>query len=431
MASIPYGPNNGMAELLQRLVNTAGFRGMGGGISGDGVRGIASAAGPIGRAFNNLGSTVRGASLNTSNGIGGNLGGGIGAIAGRLGSALGNGGQQPQQQDPLMDLYNQLINQLSSPVQMPTGVDTEDLMKQIQGAINPIYDQRASQAKSQDAYGRQEVEDMYRSLSNDYERLAPEQIAQAEAAKKEVEQMYGQLRSNVEGSYSRVSKEQGDLFKQLGIESALPSVLEDQAPAVTDALTAANQNQAQQEQRYTDIGQMDATYMREGSPIATMRGNEIQTDMLSQLDDYLKQIEAERSSGIQTAYMDQLGQANSLLGQQQQTAQGEAARRQEMLWNILQSQLQGNNQQLTPDSFMGSLPGAVQQSVASAFTQLQRSPEAVYGKTHDPRSADPGSFTETTPQWYMAQADEMLKAGQITPEVHQALLMYMQLRFKQ
>ena len=87
----------------------------------------------------------------------------------------------------------------------------------------------------------------------------------------------------------------------------------------------------------------------------------------------------------------------------------------------------GKQQELTPDSFMASLDPRIQQSVAGAFTQLQRSPEAIYGKVEDPRNPVPGTFVETTPEWYLAQADEMLKRGQITPEQHQALLMYIQL----
>jgi hypothetical protein len=422
MVDLPYGSDS-LTKLLLRLTQkgSSGFRG-----AGNAARDAVSFTGPLGQGAINGYNKLNGASLNTSAGIGGVLGKSLGSIGAKLGSAA----RPPQQQsDPLMDLYNQLIDQLSAPVNSPTGVDTEDLMKQIQNAINPIYDQRSASAQKQSEYGRQEVEDMYRALSNDYERLAPEQIAQAEAAKKEVEQLYGQLRSNIEGSYSRVSKEQTDLFQKLGIEAAAPDVLGDQQAAVTDALTAASENQAQQEQRYTDMGQIDSTYYREGSPLATMRGNEIQTDMLSQLEDYLAQIEAERTSGIQSAYTDQLNQANSQLGQQQQTAQSEAARRQEMLWSMLQSQLSGKQTEVTPDSFMGSLPSNLQQSVASAFTQLQRSPEAVYGKTQDPRNPTPGTFVETTPEWYMAQADEMLRSGQIDAATHQALLMYMQYYF--
>lgn len=346
----------------------------------------------------------------------------------------GNGASaqpQGQQSDPLMDLYQQLIGQLQQPVKMPTGIDTKNLMSQVQDALNPIYDQRVKSAEDRTGRATKDVQGMYGALADDYERLAPQQIAQADAAKKEVEQLYGQLRSNIEGSYSRVSKEQGDLFKSLGIEAALPDVLAEQAAPVQEAATAASENQAQQEQRYMDMGQIDSTYYREGSPLATMTGNEISTDFLSQLQDYLGQVEAERTSGIQTAYMDQLGQAQTQLGQQQQTAQGETARRQEMLWSMLQGQLNAKSQptEMNADTFMSQLPQQMQQSVAGAFTSLQRSPEAVYGKTEDPRNPVPGSYVETTPEWYMQQADKMLESGQIDATTHQALLMYLQLNF--
>lgn len=361
--------------------------------------------------------------------IGSTLGTSMGSVASRLGSALANRGPAQQQQDPLMSLYDQLINQLSSPVNMPTGVNTEDLMSQVQKALNPIYDQRSQAAQAQGQKGQREVENMYRALAEDYKQIAPEQKAAAQAAQQEIQNLYGSLRSNVEGSYSRVAKEQGELFKQLGIEDALPSVLEEQNASVTDALTQASQNQAQQEQYYMDQGNADQRYYAEGAPLSTMRGNEIRTDMLDQLTQYLNQIEAERASGIQSGYLDQLNQANGLLAQQQQTAQGEAARRQEMLWQILQSQLQGNKNASPLDQFLGGLPQGVQQSVTNAFTQLQRSPEAVYGKVKDPRNPA-GTFVETTPQWYMAQADEMLKSGQIDAATHQALLYYLQLQFQ-
>lgn len=370
----------------------------------------------------------------------GNPGGGMfGASAGGLGGMLrhvgsragaGQNPNMPQQgSDPLMDLYAQLLEQLQAPVNMPTGIDTANLMKQVQDAINPIYDQREKQAKDQTGRATKDVQQMYRALANDYERLAPQQVAQANEAQKQVEQLYGQLRSNIEGDYSRISEEQGDLFKQLGIEDALPAVLDDQDDQVLEAQRAASENQAQQQQRYMDQGQADATYYREGSPNAVMTGNETSSNLLADLQDYLQQVEAERTSGIQSGYMDQLNQANSQLAQQQQAAQGEAGRRQEMLWQMLQGQLNAKQQptELNADSFMQQLPPEVQRSVADSFTRLQRSPEAVYGKTQDPRNPVPGTFVETTPQWYMAQADEMLRRGEIDPTTHQALLMYLQL----
>lgn len=353
----------------------------------------------------------------------------LSSIIGRAASVPGLANNQQQPVDPMTELYTQLVNQLRQPVDSPTGIDTADLMAQVRKAIDPIYDQREKAAQSLSAHGRQEVQNMYGALSKEYQELAPQQVAQAADAQKKVEDLYGQLRSNIEGSYARVSQEQGDLFKSLGIESALPDVLSKQAAPVQEASIAADENQAQQQQRYLDQGQIDSTYYRQGAPLATMTGNEISTDMLSQLQNYMNQTEAERTSGIQNAYFDQLNQAQGQLAQQQQSAQSEAARRQEMLWSMLQGQVNGKQQSLTPDTFMGQLPQEVQQAVAGAFTQLERSPEAVYGKVEDKRNPVPGSFVETTPEWYMAQADQMLQNGEIDPTTHQALLMYMQLYF--
>jgi hypothetical protein len=417
-----FDPGSGIADTIARLINSPGTR-----YAVDQFKHqLPQASGPLIASRQGFGG---GGGRSNSNPLAG-LGASVNSLAQQLGQMQG-GGQQQQPVDPLMDLYEQLISQLQSPVKMPTGIDTENLMDQVRKAIDPIYDQRAQQAEDRTGRATGQVKDMYRALSNDYERLAPQQVDQAAAAQEEIKKLYGTLRSNVEGNYSRVSEEQGELFKQLGIEDALPSVLEQQEAPVQEALTAASENQAQQEQRYMDIGQMDSTYYREGSPNATMTGNEISTDMISQLQDYLGQVDAERTSGIQTAYMDQLTNAQGQLAQQQQMAQSEMGRRQEMLWQILNSQLQGGQQQqeLTPDSFMSQLPPEVQQSIGGAFTRLQRSPEAVYGKTEDKRNPVPGTFVETTPNWYLAQADEMLKRGEIDATTHQALQMYMQLYF--
>ncbi len=377
-------------------------------------------AGPFGGK-----SPIRPSGSQQSTGFG-NVGASVANLAGMLGGG-GNSPQQQQQMDPMMELYQQLFGQLQSPVDMPNGIDTKDLMRQVENALNPLYDERASRAEARSSKNRGEVQSLYRQLSQDYERLAPEQMAQAAETKSQIEDLYGQLRSNITGDFARVSDDQAELFQQLGIESALPEVMADQQAPVQDALTAASENQAQQMQRYTDIGDMDATYYRKGSPISTMRGNEVSQDLLFQLEQYLQQNEAERTGAIQSGYMDQLGMANSNLLQQQQMAQSENARRQEMLFQMLMSGSQQKQQPLTADSFMSQLDPNAQQSVAGAFTRLQRSPEAVYGKVEDKRSPVPGTFVETTPEWYMAQADEMLKRGEIDQQTHQLLLMYMQL----
>lgn len=378
---------------------------------------IHSAVSPVGNQATQFAQNVIGASPAYQNSGNGGL---VGVGAGLF-----------QQQDPLTQLYQNLINQLQTPVQAPTGINTQDLMNQVKAALNPIYDSQENVARNQEQRGSADIQGLYHQLADDYKKLAPQQVAQSKDAQKQVGDLYGQLRSNIEGSYARVSKEQGDEFQQLGIEAALPEVLGKQNAAVTDATTAASQNQAAQQQRYMDIGQMDSSFYREGSPNSIMRGNEESTNLLNELQDYIQQTEGQRASGIQSGYLQQLGSAQSSLAQQQQAANSENSQHQQMLWQILQSQMQNQqnaqNQKVTPDSFMSQLPQQTQQSVAQAFNSLQRSPEAVYGKVQDPRSPVPGTFVDTTPQWYEAQADKMFQSGQIDAATHQALLMYIQL----
>lgn len=349
------------------------------------------------------------------------INGALGAVANFFG----------QGQDPLQALYQQLLGQLTSPVGQPQAPDQDAIMRRVQAAINPIYDTREENATNTTNRGTQQVGQMYKALADDYKQLAPQQVAQAAQNKKQIEDLYGQLKTNIQGDYSRVSKEQGDLFKSLGIESALPDVLAKQNPGVEDALTSASQTQTQQEQRYQDIGNIDQQYFEEGATNAPLTGNNIATSMVDKLQDYINQAEGERTAGIQSAFNDQYGQAQSQYQTQLGQANQETNQHQSMLWQILQSQMNQKSQPVTSDSFLGSLPPQVAQQVGNAYTSLERSPEAVYGKVEDPRSPVPGTFVQTTPEWYMQQADEMFKQGQIDAATHQALLMYLQLQLKQ
>jgi hypothetical protein len=430
-----FDPGSAIADLIQRLATSPRVQAYGK-QAGIQLRNAAPmASGPFSTSNSGIAPQYQASGSNVSGtfrGVQPSTGQGIGSRLGAVANILGNVQGQPA--DPMQDLYSQLLQQLQTPVAQPAAIDKEDLMRQVQKAINPIYDAREATAKSNTSKASADVQSMYGQLAKNYQDLAPEQIKQAKEAQSQVEALYGQLRSNIEGSYSRVSKEQKEMFESLGIQDALPDVLSDQAPAVQQASEAASENQAQQQQYYLDQGQTDSTFYREGSPIAKMRGNEISTEMISKLQDYINQAEAERTSGIQTGYMDQLGQAQANLTNQQQAAASQTNNNQQMLWQMLQSQLNAKQQPaaaLTPDSFMGSLPQGTQQGVGAAFTQLQRSPEAVYGKVEDPRNPVPGSFVDTSPEWYEAQADKMLQNGSIDAATHQALLMYMQLYFKQ
>lgn len=335
--------------------------------------------------------------------------------------------------NPLGDLYESLLASLTGNI----GVDEADLMSQIRGAYDPVYDARRAaiedamaRQETRTERGREDVEGMYGALAEDYERLAPEQAAQADEAQAEIEAMYGQLKSNVEGNYSRIAEEQSELFQQLGIEQAAPNVLNPQAESAAKAATRADELGAINEQRYIDIGDIDETYYREGVPLANLTGSNRSADLLEQLQEYMgqrqsdiSQLEAERTSGIQSAYSSALMQAQGQAAQQQSQQTG-------MLWDILQSQMQAQQQdpaEITSGSFMGMLPPQQQAEVANAFRLIERSPEAVYGRTEDPRHPVPGTFVPTTEEWWFNKVDEMYGNQQISEGTRSALMQFLRL----
>lgn len=409
-----------LADQLRRLVQSPRVQTFGNALRGQ----LPYASGPL------MGRNNSGMGQRSQSGATPNIGQALNGMITALGSSMQNQ-QQTQPSNPLTELFAQLVDQLQQPVAAPTDVDREDLMNQVQSALNPIYDQRISAAKGNYNTGSADIKGMYSALSDEYKKMAPQAKAQADQAEADVADLYGQLRTNITGDFARVSKEQGDLFNQLGIGDALPSVLDEQDDSVKDALKAASENQANEQAYYLRQGNTDQTYYQEQAPNAILAGNEFAGNLLNQLNQYVNQTNAERTSGIQTAYMDQLNNAQNQLFQQQQAAQGENSRRQGMLWDMLQGmmtqQSKASSAQLTPDSFLSQLPPELQQSVAGAYTQLQRSPEAVYGKVEDPRNPVPGTFVNTTPQWYMSQVDEMYKNGQIDAQTYQNLQMYLQL----
>lgn len=342
--------------------------------------------------------------------------------------------QQIPQPDPLGELYASLLEQLQAPV----AVDEADLMNQIRAQFDPVFDARRAaleqmmqEAQGRSRTGREEVVGQYESLAQDYERLAPEQLAAAEEQRAATEQLYGELRSNIEGNYSRIQQEQADLFEQLGIEAAAPEVLEPQGQEAARAMTRADELGTLAQQRQSDIGALESDYYRSGAPIARLTGTNRSQQMLADLESYLRQretdlgmVEAERTSGIQSAY-------TQLLQQAQQQAQQQEMFQQESLMNILMGQLQGQQQEppdLTdPQTFLQSLPQGVGQGVLDAYTRIQREPEIIENKQTSQLNPVPGTLVPATTQLQMQMAEELLQQGAIDNATFQALLHFITL----
>lgn len=334
------------------------------------------------------------------------------------------------EQSRLGELYEMLLEQMSQPV----NVDQASLMAQARGQIDPIYDQRIAaledmmaRAEERSQRQRQDIEQGYELLAEDYEKLAPEQAEQAEQTQASIEELYGTLASNIEGHYSRISDEQMDLFKQLGIEDAAPEVLGDQQEQQLQALQAAEELGALNQQRYIDIGDIDETYWREGSPLAILTGQNVSTDMMAQLQDYLAQqeagiqgLESERAAGIQ-------GLFSQLLNQAQNRAASTESTNQQMLFDMLTSQMgAGAGQELTPEVYLRQLDPQTKNEVSKAFRAIERSEPIQTGQV----PGRVGGTSVSTPDTYWIEAaEEMYNSGQLSAEGYLALTTYLRLAF--
>jgi hypothetical protein len=329
-------------------------------------------------------------------------------------------------------------------------VDEADLMRQVRGQFDPVYDARIAAlremmglAEERTTRGRGEVEGMYGSLAEDYERLAPEARAQAEDFRQQTEDLYGQLRSNIEGSYSRIQEEQGDLFKQLGIEAAAPDVLEPQGAQAARAAAAAETFGTLAQQRESEVGRLESAYWKEGAPLATLTGSNMSAEMLQNLEDYLRMreqditmAEAERSSGIQQAY-------TQLLMQAQGQAQQQERWQQEQLFRLLQGQMQQGQQVESPfadamsdvsnpDIFAQYLPQGQGQQFLDAWNSLMQTPEVRTGRQFIGQSLTdypiPGDVVPTTDAFMEGLVQEMLSSGAISPATAGQLIQFMRMR---
>lgn len=333
--------------------------------------------------------------------------------------------------DPLGELYLSFIERL----QEPAGVDEASLMAMARGQLDPVYDARRvalqnmlAQTEAKTERGRDDIEAMYDTLGEDYERLAPEAAAQAKAYKQSVEQLYGTTASNIEGHFSRIAGEQGDLFEKLGIEAAAPGVIPHQAELAQQATTSLEQLSAAEQQRALDMGNIDQSYYRQGAPLARLQGANASSDLLQQLMDFrvqtnsdLGMLEAERTAGIQDAFTRMLMQAQ---GQASQTEQSRIG----MLFDLLQG-MQPDMSDVPPaDAFLQGLPPEISQSVGEAFRSIERSPEVIQGRVEDPRHPVPGTFNPITDAWWLEAATRMFESGQIDESTYMALMQFLRLR---
>lgn len=312
-------------------------------------------------------------------------------------------------------------------------VDLGNLRSQIEAQINPVFDARRraienlmARAQTRTAANRADVTGAYNALGKNYEETAVQQQAAGAQAAAEAAALQGKLKSNIHGNYSRVQDEQAELFKELGIEAAAPAILPDQAADQAFLLGNVEQTGAANQQFLKNQGTIDQQYYQQGAPLARLQGQNISSDLMLMLEDYLSR-QGDVISELEAARQGEItGSFNQLAaGAQEQGQKG-----QQQLWERLMDlygiqnermnakQTQTGNLPIDIASSLG-LPPQMGMQVQDAWADILSTPAALYGRVEDPRT---GEQVKTTPARLEQEVRKYARENNLPPQVVNALL---------
>lgn len=320
--------------------------------------------------------------------------------------------------------------------------DYEDLMDQIRRQVDPVYDARraaidrlSERASERVGTGRQDVEAMYNALAQDYGTQAQQAEEMLGESQQEAQQIAGQLKKNIQGSYSRIAEEQAERLQALGQEHVMPDILAEQGADQAFQESQAAQTGAAAESFYNQLGAADQAYYQQGAPLARLEGTNRSADLLAQLEDYLAQAEAgqmelegQRTSDITSAF-------NQLAQQAQQFAQQQSAGQGQQQWGRMMD-LFGIMAPMYGPQEQGEPVGTTSQIIASQLgladqenTQFQRalseiidtSPALLYGQVTNP---DTGESVKTTPAQISSIVRNYARQKGLSGRVENALMLW-------
>lgn len=164
------------------------------------------------------------------------------------------------------------------------------ISQSVGGTFNPqikALEQEMNRAKGRAKTARADLKALYADLSGYYNAQGDRSSARYGGAQKQSQARTQGLKNAITQDYTERLKEQVDMYKSLGIEAAAPSATEgqyaDQASQLgtADIMGAADQQALDVQQRG------DQTYWDEGAAIAQTEGAEQQTNVITQLQDFL------------------------------------------------------------------------------------------------------------------------------------------------
>lgn len=168
------------------------------------------------------------------------------------------------------------------------------LASQARSGVNAEYNPRIAAlqremeaAKARGKEAKAGVGGVYNSLVKYYTGNVAPTKARNKEAKAQAAARTASLKSEITADYTNRLKEQVEMYKQLGIESAAGTTLPDQQQQEAEALTQAGLSGETEQQALTQEGLGDIRYLTEAGGAAKQEGAEAVSSIESQLQDYL------------------------------------------------------------------------------------------------------------------------------------------------
>ena len=305
-------------------------------------------------------------------------------------------------QDPMQNYLNQLLRGLDAG--RPNAMSIAELRNQARKQASLQFDPEIealigerSATKSRAGKNKRRLTSLYGGLADDYLADVKTSKKQTKEAKNAESQAFKQLQKDLAGQYSAQLEAQSKELSDLGVEAALGEATKGQKEDQS-FLANLNATESAAQQRAIDLsGLADASYYQKGSNIARHEGTEAVTDLMSRLEDYLRQTGTQLSSlrGQKASAIEQL--VNSMqTNQSNQASQFEqnrwgrlmqVAQLQRALTNDQIAQMGAGAQQKVPSRGLEGALGILNQSLggndgnaSSALMNLLQSQEFREGR---------------------------------------------------
>lgn len=222
----------------------------------------------------------------------------------RMGMRRGGlGSNLPPRTDPVQDLYEKLAAIIGggqsyqpSPYQSSYNpMSLEDMQSRSESLVSSQYDPQieAINRAMQQTQGRantnkQEIGNMYQALSSAYEQDVPKVQQTYDVAQQEALQRQQQLQQQLDQSYNTGQQSVSNEAAALGQGEAANYVNQQMSQDEAFIRNLANTTSEQNNSNLALLENANVAYTQQGGRLAGLEGNNLQTDLMRQLEDYMQ-----------------------------------------------------------------------------------------------------------------------------------------------